>query len=103
MNQEFSAVIVPSWLSIPIIIWGMNNRPVGGCSSETQSHPIDMNNNIAYYSTRQKFPYRSYTDLLKVTEQAWHLIISLSATSNYMSQLVLLGQSYGTPVSITCL
>jgi hypothetical protein len=23
----------------------MNNRPVGGCSSETQCHPIDMNNN----------------------------------------------------------
>jgi hypothetical protein len=25
------------------IICGMNSRPVGGCSSETQSHPIDMN------------------------------------------------------------
>jgi hypothetical protein len=27
------------------IIRGMNNRPVGVSSSETQSHPIDMNNN----------------------------------------------------------
>jgi hypothetical protein len=26
-------------------IWGMINRPVGGRSSETSSHPIDMNNN----------------------------------------------------------
>jgi hypothetical protein len=24
------------------IIWGMSNRPVGGCSSKTWSHPIDM-------------------------------------------------------------
>jgi hypothetical protein len=27
------------------IIWGMNNRPVGGCSSDTLSHPTDMNDN----------------------------------------------------------
>jgi hypothetical protein len=27
------------------IIWGINNRSVGGCSSETQCHPIDINNN----------------------------------------------------------
>jgi hypothetical protein len=26
------------------IIWGINNRSVGGRSSETQSHPIDMKN-----------------------------------------------------------
>jgi hypothetical protein len=26
------------------IIWGMNDKPTGGCSSKTQSHPIDMNN-----------------------------------------------------------
>jgi hypothetical protein len=25
------------------IIWGMNNRPVGGRSSGTQSHPFDIN------------------------------------------------------------
>jgi hypothetical protein len=24
----------------------MNNRPVGGCSSQTLSHPIDMSNNL---------------------------------------------------------
>jgi hypothetical protein len=29
------------------IIWGMNNRLVGGRSSETWSNPIDMNNKIA--------------------------------------------------------
>jgi hypothetical protein len=28
------------------IIWGINNRPAGGHSSRTYSHPIDMNNNI---------------------------------------------------------
>jgi len=40
----FSSVnIIPLWLSI--FICGMNNRPVGGRSSETSSHPIDMNNN----------------------------------------------------------
>jgi hypothetical protein len=26
------------------ITWGMNDRPLGGSSSETQSHPIDINN-----------------------------------------------------------
>jgi hypothetical protein len=28
-----------------IIIWGLNNRPVSGRSSETLSHPINMNSN----------------------------------------------------------
>jgi hypothetical protein len=37
--------IFPSWLSILIYHLGMNKRPVGGLSSETQHHPIDMNNN----------------------------------------------------------
>jgi hypothetical protein len=26
--------------------WGVNSRPVGGCSSETWSHPINMNMNL---------------------------------------------------------
>jgi hypothetical protein len=26
------------------IIWGMNNRPIRGCSSETKSHPINISN-----------------------------------------------------------
>jgi hypothetical protein len=32
-NKEFSSaiIIIPPWLSL----CGMNNRPVGGCSSET--------------------------------------------------------------------
>jgi hypothetical protein len=38
------------------IIWGMNNRPVGGCSSETQPHPINMNNNnITSGNTTRRF------------------------------------------------
>jgi hypothetical protein len=41
---RFSTVsIIPPWLSV-LIVCGMNSRPIGGCSSETQSHPIDMNN-----------------------------------------------------------
>jgi hypothetical protein len=28
------------------IVCGMNNSPVGGCSSETLSYPIDMNSSI---------------------------------------------------------
>jgi hypothetical protein len=38
--------IIPPWLSILIYHLRINNRPVGGCSSETLFHPIDMNNNI---------------------------------------------------------
>jgi hypothetical protein len=35
-NQELSPVdIIPPWFSILIIIWEMNNRRVGGSSSET--------------------------------------------------------------------
>jgi hypothetical protein len=34
------------------IIWGKNNKTVGGHSSETQSHPIDMTTNI-YLCCRQ--------------------------------------------------
>jgi hypothetical protein len=38
--------IIVSWLSMVIITSGMNNRPFGGSRSETQSHPIDMNNMV---------------------------------------------------------
>jgi hypothetical protein len=41
----FPVIIIPPWLHT-YIICGMNNSPVGGRSSETSSHPIDMNNNI---------------------------------------------------------
>jgi hypothetical protein len=34
------------------IIWGMKNRPIGGYSLETWSHPIDMNNNPSVWSNR---------------------------------------------------
>jgi hypothetical protein len=35
--------IIPPWLSILMYQPGMNNGPFGGRSSETQSHPIEMN------------------------------------------------------------
>jgi hypothetical protein len=35
--------IIPSWFPILIYHLGMNNRSVCGCSSETSSDPIDMN------------------------------------------------------------
>jgi hypothetical protein len=38
INQEFLSVeiIIPPWFSMLIYItWGMNNRLVGGCRSET--------------------------------------------------------------------
>jgi hypothetical protein len=42
-NQEFFPVdIMPPWISMLIYHMGMNNRLVGGRSSETWSHPIDM-------------------------------------------------------------
>jgi hypothetical protein len=42
-NPEFSSVdIIPSCFSLFIYHLGVNNRPVGGRSSETYSHPIDM-------------------------------------------------------------
>jgi hypothetical protein len=42
-KNEFSPVnIISPWLSMLLITWGMNNRPVGGRSSETWSYPIVM-------------------------------------------------------------
>jgi hypothetical protein len=38
------------------IIWGMNNRPIGGSSSEIQSHPINMNNIIQFRDSSSKIP-----------------------------------------------
>jgi hypothetical protein len=31
--------------------WGINSKPVGGRSSETSSHPIDMNNDNNKYAS----------------------------------------------------
>jgi rRNA maturation protein Nop10 len=36
--------------------FGMNNSPVSGRSSETSSHPINMNNNNKYEKYRIRFP-----------------------------------------------
>jgi hypothetical protein len=42
-NYEFFSVDnIPPWFSISIYHLGMNNRPVGGHSSQTLSHPIDV-------------------------------------------------------------
>jgi hypothetical protein len=41
----FLVNIILPWLSMLIYHWGMNNRPAGSRSSETYSHPINMNNN----------------------------------------------------------
>jgi hypothetical protein len=38
------SIISPRFSILIYITRGMNNRPVGGRSSETSSHPIDMNN-----------------------------------------------------------
>jgi hypothetical protein len=38
-----------------IIIWGMTTRNVGGCSSETSSHPIDMTNSTSTTEERLVF------------------------------------------------
>jgi hypothetical protein len=38
--------IIPPWLHT---LWRMKNRPVGGRSSETQSHLIDMNNSLSSF------------------------------------------------------
>jgi hypothetical protein len=46
----FLVTIIPPWLSMPIYhLGGMNNRPIRGHTSETSSHPIDMNNNMCFY------------------------------------------------------
>jgi hypothetical protein len=44
----FSPSITFHWGCTPYIISGMNGRPDGGRSSETYSHPIDMNNKLAF-------------------------------------------------------
>jgi hypothetical protein len=44
-SSVFPVHIIPPLLSILIYHLGMNNRSVGGRSSETSAHPIDMNNN----------------------------------------------------------
>jgi hypothetical protein len=44
VSQFFPFSIIPLWLFIGNNIWRMNNKSVGGCSSEMLSHPIDMNN-----------------------------------------------------------
>jgi hypothetical protein len=43
-SSVFLINIIPPWLSTLIYHLRMNNGPVDGRSSETQSHPIDMNN-----------------------------------------------------------
>jgi hypothetical protein len=48
------ANIIPLLLSISYIIWRMNNSPVGDWSTETHSHPINMNKNNNKINTNFK-------------------------------------------------
>jgi hypothetical protein len=63
---RFSPVsIIPLWISLLIYHLGLYNRHVGGRSSETSSHSIDMNNNsnkdannsAARQEIRRLFPF----------------------------------------------
>jgi hypothetical protein len=47
--------IIPLWHSIFICHLGLNNRPIGGCSSETNSHPININNKLKEYAHTETF------------------------------------------------
>jgi hypothetical protein len=50
------------------IMFGMNNGPVGCCSSETQSHPFDMNNITASFESLVLFVVECYLWLFVNTE-----------------------------------
>jgi hypothetical protein len=61
------------------IIWGMNSRPVGGRSSETSYHPIDMNmDNFTEWSwILLEKPVARYARLVKkfpTVHGTWRLI-----------------------------
>jgi hypothetical protein len=57
---RFSSVnIIPTGLHTHIFHLGMNNRPVGGHSSETYSYPIDMNNKFLL----KNMPFPGYETL----------------------------------------
>jgi hypothetical protein len=45
IHRFFPVNIIPSYSSYSYVILRLNNRPVGGPSSETSSQPIDTNNN----------------------------------------------------------
>jgi hypothetical protein len=56
-NQFPLVDIIPPWLSM--LIWVMNNRSVGGCSSETYPHPINiiMCVNFVHSAVFRCFPF----------------------------------------------
>jgi hypothetical protein len=49
------------------ITWGISNWPVGGSSSETQSHPISINNNN--YEVPKQLSYR----FIEATAVSWYI------------------------------
>jgi hypothetical protein len=55
------------------IIWGMNNRPVGGRSSETKSRHIDINNNniMDYACAIWRSAARSHIQKLQVLQSKY--------------------------------
>jgi hypothetical protein len=60
-SSVFLVNIIPPWLSILMYHLGKNNIPVGGRSSETSSHPIDMKNNAKVLSTPTPRVMKTYT------------------------------------------
>jgi hypothetical protein len=61
MSQELcpAGIIITMALHSHISPGGMNNTPVGGCSSETQSHSIIINQLINQPRKQQIFKYDS--------------------------------------------
>jgi hypothetical protein len=52
VRQLSPVYIISPWFSMLAYHLGINNRPVGGHSSETSSHPINMNKIFAHNSRR---------------------------------------------------
>jgi hypothetical protein len=48
----FAPANIPPWIHTHISPGGINNMPAGGGSSQTFSHPIEMNNNITAFLAR---------------------------------------------------
>jgi hypothetical protein len=56
----------------------MNSRPIGGCSSETSSHPIDMNNKKLAFC-----PIKHETRMLSSHLLSWNALHDNCCTGNF--------------------
>jgi hypothetical protein len=87
-NQEFSSIdIILPWFSMFIYNLGMNSRFVGGRSSETLYHPIDMTSQPTNQSINQssaagsnyKFRSTKYEQTLSTYRRfCWHECLNTS-------------------------